>query len=283
MELSIVVTSWNTRDLMRGLLVSLRIHAPSVAHEIIVVDNASGDGTVEMIESEFPEVTLIRNTKNVGFAAGNNLGVERAMGAFLLLLGSDTIVHVRSIEVMYEYLAAHPDVGGAACRLLNPDGSHQLSVRRFPRLRDAVLTYSGLHRWTSRYTMRGFDFSATSEVEQPAATCLMLRGSAVTHPLFDERYTILYNDVDLCYRMRERGWRIVYLGSTAITHVGCSSTSQAGSDLRLEMYRNILLYYRLHAGRHAGWILKPLLALRLCLATRSAGGLRLLFGKRTIS
>jgi GT2 family glycosyltransferase len=246
-------------------------------YEVIVIDNGSQDGTAEAIRERHPGTVLICNGANTGYAHANNQGIRAATGRYILLLGSDTEVRPATLAVLAGFLDAHTEAAAVACRLVNPDGSPQMSCRRFPRLRDAVATYLSLHRLARRYTMHGFDFSATQEVDQPAATCLMFR-SEVLAGLggFDESYRILYNDVDLCKRLRDAGGRIFFTGDTEVLHYGSVTTRSAPAGVRMEMYRNILLYFRRNRGRVAHWVLAPLLSLRLFAVTRSVRAFSLL-------
>ncbi|MBF8247534.1 MAG: glycosyl transferase family 2 [Bacteroidetes bacterium] len=276
--LSIVIPNWNGQKLIRDLLSSIQAHPPPSPYEVIVVDNGSTDGSIALIEREFPEVHLIMNSSNLGYARANNQGYAASAGRFVLLLGNDTVMLDRSVERMVEYLDKHTDVGAVACRLLNPDGTLQGSCKRFPRLRDAALTYLSLHRMATRYNMRGFDYYQTQEVEQPAATCLMIRRAVIEQiGLFDERYTILYNDVDLCRRIWAAGWKIVFVGDAEIIHHGSYSTLRSSPALRLEMYRNIMLYYEGEAGLWARVILLPILTMRLFAVLKSPVAFKLLF------
>lgn len=275
--LSVVVANWNTRELLRNLLLSIDRYRPPFSFEVIVVDNGSTDGSVAMVSSDFPWVVLRQNSTNLGYARANNQGFASARGELILLLGSDTVLVGDSMERMAGYLRSHPDTGAVSCRLLNPDRTVQQSCRRFPTLTDGVFTYLSVHRFASEYNMEGFDFYRTQEVEQPAATCLMLRREAVPDgTLFDERFSILYNDVELCMRIRRQGWKIWYLAETEVIHHGGQSTRKASPELRLEMYRNILLYYRTYVNPLSDWILMPILAVRLTAATRTLIGLRLI-------
>lgn len=278
-RVSIIITSWNTRTYLSQTLASLRSAVPPGCAEIIVVDNGSVDGSPAMVASDFPEVRLLRNTRNEGFARANNQGYEISGGTFILLLGSDTLMRERTLETMAAYLDTHPSAGAVSCRLLNPDGTPQMSCRRFPRLRDAVATYLSLHRLARDYTYRDFDFARTQDVDQPAASCLMIRRTVIEATgLFDERYTILYNDVDLCRRIRAAGWSITYLGNAEIVHHGSVSTNQATPEIRLEMYRNILRYYVAGYGWMARLVLTPILLVRLLAVTRSRISFSLLSG-----
>lgn len=247
---------------------------------MIVVDNGSTDGSAGALAEKWPRAVVVRNTANRGFAAANNQGYAASQGEMILLAGSDVEVREGALGAMVAYLDRHREAGAVACRLLNTDGTVQRSVRRLPRFRDALLTYCSLHRLARRYNMAGFDHTRTQEVEQPAATFVLLRRSVVDQTgLFDERYAILYNDVDLCRRIRAAGWKIVYVAEAAVTHRGCQTTRRAPLAVRLEMYRNILLYFRESAGRWAALCLMPVLLVRLLAVTRDLRAFRLLDGR----
>lgn len=274
---SIIITNWNTCELLDGALDSIATHADPATTETLVVDNGSADESAAMVAEKYPWVRLIRNPANYGFARANNQGIAGARGKHILFLGSDTILQRGTVDTLSAFLDAHPDAGAAGCRLLNPDRTPQMSCRRFPRLRDAVATYLSLHWLARRYTMTGFDYYRTQPVDQPAATCLIVRRALLNELRgFDERLTILYNDVDLCQRIRSRGWEIYYNAGTEIIHYGSMTTSSAPAGVRLEMYRNILRYFRSHDGPLARWILTPILMARLLLLTRNGTALRLL-------
>ena len=267
---SVVIATWNTRELVCGAVQALLASDCQEPVEIIVIDNGSVDGSADAIRERFPDVTLICNAANTGYAHANNQGIGLARGRYVLLLGSDTEVRADAVRTMSAFLDRHQDAAAVACRLVNPDGSPQMSCRRFPRLRDAIATYLSLHWLARRYTMAGFDFYAPQEVDQPAATCLMFRREVLSslHG-FDESYRILYNDVDLCKRLRDAGGRIYFTGETEVLHYGSITTRSAPAGIRMEMYRNILLYFRRNRGMMAYCVLAPVLSLRLFLVTRS--------------
>jgi GT2 family glycosyltransferase len=273
---SIIITNWNTCELLDGALDSVAAACVPVSTETLVIDNGSADGSPDMVAEKYPWVKLIRNAGNLGFARANNQGLAAACGKYVLFLGSDTILQKETVPTLASFLDAHPQVGAAGCRLLNPDGTPQMSCRRFPRLRDAVATYLSLHSLAHRYTMKGFDFYSTQAVDQPAATCLMARRDLLNALRgFDEQLTILYNDVDLCQRIKAGGWEIYFNADTEIIHYGSMTTSAAPPGVRLEMYRNILRYFRSHDGPLARWVLTPILVVRLFLLTRSSMAFRL--------
>jgi len=276
---SIVVINWNTCTLLDELLASIGLTTTADFCETIVVDNGSKDGSSGMVERKHPGVRLIRNPDNKGYAAANNQGFAIARGKYVLLLGSDTVLHEGTVRTLTEFLDGHQGVGAAGCRLLNPDGTPQASCKRFPRLRDAAWTYLSLHRFARHYDMHDFDFYRTQPVDQPAGTCLLIRREILARLRgFDERYRILYNDVDLCERIRSAGWDIYYVAETELTHHGSVTTRSAPAAVRLEMYRNILLYYRTRFGARAQAVLVPVLFVRLLAATRSPIAFRLLKG-----
>jgi GT2 family glycosyltransferase len=282
MRVSIIIPSWNTVTLLRQCLLSLETHSAAVAQEIIVVDNASTDGSADMVAREFPSVHLIRNQKNNGYAGGNNQGAAVAQGKYLLLLGSDTEVRAGTIDALVAFLDVHPEAGAVTCRLEFPDGRLQPSVKRFPTVLNAVAMYTSLHRFNQRYLMSDFSHTQLLEVDQPDGTCFMLRCSFFEqHGLFDERLSILYNDVDLCRRMKQAGYTIYFLPSVSVMHHGSSSTRQAPPHLRIEMYRNILTYYERYHGRAARWLLSPILWVRLLAITKDISAPLKLLRKRS--
>jgi len=273
---SIVVPSWNTRALLSDLLDSIAATTNRDFCEVIVVDNGSADGSPDAVAAKYPWARLIRNAENRGYAEGNNQGIAIARGRYVLLLGSDTVLQEGTVKTMTDFLDLHPEAGAAACRLLNPDRTPQGSCKRFPSLWDAAFTYLSLYGLTRSYSMHGFDFYATQQVDQPAGTCLQIRRALLEELRgFDQRYKILYTDVDLCQRIVAHGWKIYYVAGTEVIHHGSVSTRSAPALVRLAMYQDILRYFRRHAGVMSRWILTPILFVRLFLRTRSVSAFRL--------
>ena len=224
MRLSIVFLNYNTRDLTRQALNSVLAAAEGLTVEIFVVDNASVDGSADMVAEEFPQVKLIRNTANVGFAAGNNVALRQVTGEYVLLINTDTIVRRDALRTMVEFLDAHPKAGACGCKILDPDGTLQLDSRRgFPTPLAAFCKMSGLSRFfpkhplIAHYHMTYLDPEQTTEVEGLSGSCMMVR-----------------KDIDWCYRFHQAGWKIYYVPTTSIIHF--RGESGRGVPLRI-LYR----------------------------------------------
>jgi hypothetical protein len=259
-DLSVVIPSWNTVDLLRACLGSIRA-GEKPETEVVVVDNASADGSADMVAAEFPEVVLRRNERNEGFARGCNQGIELARGRHVLLLNADTEVRGRALERLVEFLDANPEYGAAAAQLVYPDGSVQRACMRFPSLWTPLFFGTPLERWfpesreLRRYFMRDWDHADERDVEQPPAACLCLRREVIESVgVFDEKLWLFFNDVDLSLRMSRAGWKTRYLADARVMHHEGASTSKFGSFVP-EWHKNRLAYYRKHFGAAAGpWV-----------------------------
>lgn len=265
MTISIVIANWNTKDLIEDCINSIFSSTPfsEVDYEVIIIDNASSDGSREFLRSLNDKITLIENDSNFGYAKACNQGMKIAKGRYVLLLGSDTVMKQGTLSACAEFLDSNPDAGAVSCKLLNPDGSTQNSLKKFPKLRNAFYTYLSFDKLNREYDMADFGYNITREAEQAAATFLMVRNELLRKiSYFDESYRILYNDVDLCSRIWEAGYKIYFLHSVSIIHYGSHSTKNADFALRKIMYSDIYRYYRKHFGFKAKF-LYPILAFRL--------------------
>ena len=242
MQLSVVFLSYNTRDLTRQALSAAVAAAEGLDAEIFVVDNASADGSAEMVAEEFPHVKLIRNAANVGFAAGNNVALRQVAGEYALLLNTDTIVRRDSLRTMVEFLDAHPQAGACGCKILDPDGTLQLDSRRgFPTPLAAFCKMSGLsrlfpkHPRIAHYHLTYLDPEQTAEVEVLSGSCMMVRKAAMDEVgLLDEDYFMYGEDIDWCYRLHQAGWKLYYVPTTEIIHF--RGESGRGTPLKI-LYR----------------------------------------------
>lgn len=263
-DLSIVILSWNTRELTRACLSSLAVDTIRYRREIIVVDNASEDGSPDMVAAEFPDVILLRNDENRLYAEGNNQGARYATGHYLCLLNSDTEVRRGALDCMLTFLENNPAHAAVAPKLVNPDGSVQRGCSRFPGLLLPVFTNTVLGRfwpgtvWINRARMSDFDHLQSRDVDQPPASCLMLRRREYLDVGgLDPRLSLYYNDVDLCRKLWRRGRRIRYfVEATVLHHLGASTQQLRPRVLR---WRNRVAYYEIHYG---GWVVPWLRLIR---------------------
>lgn len=232
-----------------------------IPFEVVVVDNQSADGSAEMARKQFPEAILIENQENAGFAKGNNQAYAASKGRIIALLNPDTIVYPGTFEKMVDYLSTHNEVGAVSCKFLNPDGSLQREFfRRFPTIRTVFFryTYPGQRANQRFFQGKALDaffyqeksFSATEKIEQPGATCLVMRRSLIEKiGLFDEQFPILFNDVDLCKRIWNEGYEIHVLSDAHITHYGGASIRKMSKeDLSQIAYDGIYRYFNKHCG-----------------------------------
>ena len=259
--LSVVIPSWNTRELLAACLAAL-FAADLPATEVIIVDNGSADGSADMVAERYPDVQLVRNAENRGFAGGCNQGMERARGKYVLLLNSDTEVARDAIARLIAWCDAHPEYAAAAPLLHHPDGRVQPSLKRFPTLATALWFSTPLERWfpnnreLKRYFMLDADQERSADVDQPPAACLLVRRDVLTEVgHFDESLWLFYNDVDLSKRMARAGYKTRYVAEARVLHHEGASTSKFARFV-VEWQRNRLTYYRKHHGWFGGVWLK---------------------------
>lgn len=259
-DISIITVNWKVARLVGELLGSIDAARDGLALEIFVVDNDSGDGIEATVArfraaSDIP-VTLIRNRENLGFARANNQAIRRASGRIVALLNPDTRVTKGSLRRMKEWMEARPDVGIAGPRLVNPDGSHQESVRRFPRLLDQAMTLLKLqHLWPSAppfrsYLAKDFDYGREQDVDQLMGAALFVRRKVFEGVgLLDERFFIWFEEVDFCRRAKAAGWGVVYVPSATVLHHGGASFAQALTFRKQRLFTDSLgKYFRKHHG-----------------------------------
>jgi GT2 family glycosyltransferase len=256
--ISFVVLSWNTRDILRKCLLSLRHDDGKRTREVIVVDNASDDGSADMVQADFPEVKLLRNPDNKLYSEANNQGARLAQGHYLCILNSDTEVRPGAIDLLVDFLEKNANYGAASPRLVNPDGSVQRACARIPGLIQPLLESSSLGRvpplsfllkWGK---MRDFDHLHSRDVPQPPGACMvMLREEYIKMGGLDPVLSLYFNDVDLCKRLWDSGRKIRYISEAEVLHHGGFSTRvfklSHGNKL---WFINRTAYYQ----KHYGWI-----------------------------
>jgi len=269
-DLSIVIVNWNVRDLLRDCLESVYAgwQTDSDALEVIVVDNASSDGSSAMIRAEFPQVVLIENCDNVGFTVGNNQAIELARGRYVMLLNPDTEVLGEAPRTMVRYMDDHPEVGVVAPKLLNPDGTVQPSRRQFPILATAFLESTVLQQWwpdnkvLRAYYMQDTSDAKTQEIDWGVGACLTVRRETIEQVgLLDESFFMYSEEMDWCYRIKQAGWHIVYLPTAEVTHYGGQSSKQVIAAQHIHFQRSKIRFFRKHWGALQGTLVRGFLLL----------------------
>jgi GT2 family glycosyltransferase len=263
---SVVIVSWNTRELLSRCLDALAASPldpqgsatpeagsrPSA--EVLVVDNASADGSADLVRQRFPWARLIANASNLGFAAACNQAMRIAAGRYVVLLNPDAEVEPTALAVLVAFMEAHPEAGAAAPMLVDADGAFQVSCSPAPTLRrelwrllhlDAVWPYAV-------YRMHAWPTDRAREVDVAQGACLILRRTALDRVgLLDERFFIYSEEVDLCRRLRRHGWTISWVPGARVLHHGGQSTRQVAEAMFLRLYQGKVLYFRKHGGAPA--------------------------------
>lgn len=252
-DLAICIVNWNTRELLDACLQSIRDTQGDLQVDTVVVDNASGDGSAEMVRAKHPWARLTANGDNRFYAAANNQALQAADAPFKLLLNPDIVVHPGSLQSLLALMADHPQAGAVAPRLRGVDGEIQPSCRAFPGpdiVRYEALGLSRLfprHPRFGMYRMTWWDYSDERQVDQPMASALLLRDAALQQiGLFDEQFPMFFNDVDLCRRLWDAGWEIWFTPVAEMTHLGAASTRQVRREMIIESHRSFVLYYEKH-------------------------------------
>lgn len=266
MDLSIIIVNWNTRELLAQCLSSVYAYPPISSFEVWVVDNASKDNSIEMIKGRFPQVRLIENQANVGFARANNQAIRESTGKYVLLLNPDTEVRSGALDALVRFMGEQFQAGAAGALLLNPDESLQTSCYPAPTLSrelwrlfhlDVLIPYG-------RYHMAGWDINQPREVDVVQGAALILRRTALDQiGLMDDTYFMYSEEVDLCYRLQKSGWSLFWIPQSKVVHYGGQSTQQVAAEMFLCLYQSKLIFIR----KHHGWLAAQLYKLILLAAT----------------
>ncbi len=261
--LSIVIVSWNTRDLLVQCLQSVweemeRAFAPGQV-ETFVVDNVSTDGSAQTVRQDFPWAKLIENQTNTGFARANNQAIELCTGRYVLLLNPDTKVLPRGLAELVRFMAEHAEAGAAGSRLLNPDGTLQVSCHPRPMLSRELWRLFHLDKLYAYALYRMDQWSTTTprEVDVVQGASMLLRREVLDQVgVLDPDYFIYSEEVDLCYRVQRGGWRIYWVPTSEVIHYGGQSTRQVAAAMFLRLYQGKILYFRKNHGRLAAELYK---------------------------
>lgn len=267
-DLSIVIVNWNVRDLLRQCLSSVaqslnQEKGRRLSVQIVVVDNASVDGSVEMLRGEFPHVHLIAKEENVGFTAGNNQGLAVSDGRYALLLNPDTELVDDALGEMVGFMEGRPRAGALGPQLIYPDGRVQSSRRRFPSFSTALLEGTFLQQrfpnvgLLKRYYVLDREDSETQEVDWVVGACLLMRRSTLDEvgPL-DERFFMYAEEMDWCYRAKKLGWQVVYFPGVQVVHHEGKSSEQVLPVRHVQFQRSKVLFFEKYYGRLRGETLR---------------------------
>jgi GT2 family glycosyltransferase len=255
-DVSIIIVSWNAKQYLLDCLNSIVDTADECSQEIIVVDNASSDGSPDAVASLFPEVTLIRNKENLGFARANNIAIRTSSGRYVCLINSDVVVLDGCIEGLVKCMDSNPTVGMAGPRILNQDRSLQVTCRHFPSIWNNLCQAIGLNKVFPRYgffsepLMRYCAHDSVRSVDVLSGCFWMVRREALDEVgLLDERFFFYGEDIDWCRRFHKAEWDILFYSETEAIHFGGASSDNSPIRFYLEMQKADLQYWRKHHGR----------------------------------
>lgn len=256
MDVSIVIVNWNTRDILRDCLASVYSATKGISFEIIVVDNASTDGSTEMLKKDFAQVILIKNPKNIGFAAANNQGIRIAKGRYVLLLNSDTVVLDQAVAKVVSFADDNPDAAVVGCRVINSDGTLQRTCFMFPSVLNMLLSSTYLYKlfpkskFFGRERMTWWDRDDVREVDVVTGCFMLVRREAIEQVGgMDEQFFMYAEETDWCYRFKQAGWKVMFAPAAEITHFGGESTAKMASDMRLQLHASILSFIAKHHSK----------------------------------
>ena len=280
-DLTILVVSYDTKGFLNNCLNSIYQYTSGIKFEVILVDNSSTDGSIEMIKEEFPQVKLIENRQNLGFARANNQAIKKSKGKYLLLFNPDTVFRANSPDKMIKFMDDHPEIGILGCKILNADGTIQPSNSSFPNLFTEFLRVFQLKRMIPSVKLRKkigqkwgrllgltlreyfrvyWDSERTREVDWVTGACLLVRRKAIQDVgLLDENFFMYYEDADWCYRIRKRGWKVFYCPFFEVVHYVDRSEGRFSPRTFIERYKSTYHYFRKHKGKQAAFFLRLLI------------------------
>ncbi len=254
-EVSVVVVNWNTQDILRDCLRSIYEQCGEIDLEVIVIDNASTDGSVEMVKKDFPQVTLIENPQNRGFAAANNQGIAVAQGRYVMLLNSDTVILDKAVEKTISFADAHPKAAVMGCRVFNPDRTLQPTCFMFPSILNMLLSSTYLYKlfpkskFFGREQMTWWDRNDIKEVDVVTGCFMLIRQKAIQQVgTMDEQFFMYGEETDWCYRFKEAGWKILFTPCAEIIHLGGQSAQKRATTMVVQLRKSILQFMKKYHG-----------------------------------
>lgn len=259
MNLSVVIVNYQTFELTRDTINSIFEYSYPFSLEVIVVDNASGDDSLSKLKDYFKDsVKFIASGENRGFAAGNNLALRQVSSDYVLLLNSDTIVWENTLENIYDYMENHRDVGACGCRVRLENGDLDKACKRtFPNVKNSFfrLFHIPTKSKDDNYNLTDLPDDEVYEIDCLTGAFMFMRGEALDDSgLLDETFFMYGEDIDLCYRIKHAGWKIIYYGKSSITHLKGASSKKQKNKLIYEFYRAMYIYYKKHHAHESSFI-----------------------------
>lgn len=256
MNLSVVIVNYQTFEMTKNTINSIFEHSYPFSYEIIVVDNASSDDSLSRLQEYFKDkVKFIASSENNGFAAGNNQALRQVNSDYVLLLNSDTIVWENTLENIYAYMENHEDVGACGCRVRLEDGQLDKACKRsFPNVKNSFfrLFHIPTNSKDDNYNLTDLADDGIYEIDCLTGAFMFMRKSALDEAgLLDETFFMYGEDIDLCYRIKQGGWKIVYYGESSITHLKGASSKKQKNKLIYEFYRAMYIYYKKHHAKES--------------------------------
>jgi GT2 family glycosyltransferase len=255
MKLSVVIICWNDLRVLRDCLRSIYEGTHATEFEVIVSDNGSVDDSVEFIRNHYPQTLVVENEQNLGFARGNNAGIGAAHGEYVLILNPDTVIHDGSLDRLVAFADRHREAGAFGCRVLNPDGTYQVSARLFPTVWRYWIAALGLAKLSSVFTYEEYRhwYGETERyIDWQSGCCVMFRGDLLKSlGGFDEQFFYHFEEVDLCRRVQNAGRPILFTPEAAITHLGGQSVGRFPVRFEIEKHRSRYRYFYKHFGARA--------------------------------
>lgn len=249
-KISIIIVSWNVRELLKKCLESIYRFSAGLDLEIIIIDNNSSDGTVDMVKKNFPKVKTLVNHNNLGFAAANNQGIKQATGDYILLLNPDTEIRKNAIKKTLDFIKTKERAGIVGCKHLNPDMTLQPSVRKFPRVLAVFLILSKVAKIfpnlspVYKYLYKDFNYKYNQPVDQVAGSFMLIDKNLIREiGGFDEKFFIWFEEVDLCKRAKDALWEVWYFSQAEIIHHGGQSFKQQLTLKKQKLFFKSALYY----------------------------------------
>jgi len=273
LQISVIIVNYNAHGYILLTLEAVFRAVKNFTAEVIVVDNASSDGSVGQISQYYPQTTIIQNPRNAGFAAANNIGLRRARGDFLLLLNPDTMVPEDIFELLLEFMNQTPDAGVAGCKILNADGSFSVDSRHsVPSPMTALWKQLGFNRLFpnskifGRYNLTYLDPDKTYPVDAISGSFMLLRRQVIEQAgLLDEEFFMYGEDLDYCYRINQTAWKVYYYAGTAILHYKGESTNKNAFGYSWNFSRSLFLFYRRHFHYHFSFLMHGIVLLGVIL------------------